>query len=261
MYTNFRYTPTKFNEFASLKLIACATITGRSRFMTRGDGWRDQNEVFPGAHCHVANDLLEYVVFDATQIIPCYVIHLDLGRDAEKYITTLSQNLTAYINDYRERWRKERHARERLARTVLALGDKVRQKQALFAKAQKYFQYGYGAASGSKFVVQDVADVSEDEEEYGTYQKERLDGTVETDIWALDGYTTLGLDGEGEIGGGDDGEEVGDEYEDGDEAAGEQKVEWEFGMGPGGRTRFDEFYEARKAKNKKGARMPKRNDR
>lgn len=116
MYTEFRDEPTKPNEFASLKLIACATLTGICHFMTRDDNWRHQNEPYPGAHCHAANDLLEYVVFDDAQIIPCYVIHLDLGRDAASYISKLSVNPADYINQhrYREQRRKEQHAARKL---------------------------------------------------------------------------------------------------------------------------------------------------
>ena len=102
MYTRFRRESTKFNEFASLELIDCATLTRVCRFMTRDDNWQHQNVPCPGAHCHAANDLLEYVVFDEAQIIPCYVIHLDLGRDAAAYVSKLSMNRTEYINDFRE---------------------------------------------------------------------------------------------------------------------------------------------------------------
>ncbi len=137
MYTGFRHEPTKFNEFASLKLIACATLTGICRYMVREDGWRDQNEPYPGAHCHVANDLLEYVVFDEAQIIPCYVIHLDLGRDAASYISKLSMKPTDYINEYREQRRKAQHAE--LYGLSFGPGEEKRRKEALMAKARKYF--------------------------------------------------------------------------------------------------------------------------
>lgn len=114
MYTGFRLGPTKFNEFGSLKLIACATLTGICRYMTRDDNWRNQNEPYPGAHCHAANDLMEYVVFDDAQIIPCYVIHLEQRRKAQ-------------------------HAVRMLYGLSLEPGDEKRRKEALLAKASKYF--------------------------------------------------------------------------------------------------------------------------
>ena len=59
---------------------------------------------------------------------------------------------------------------------VLAPGDKQRIKEALLAKAGKYFSYGYGPATGTKFIIEEVGEVDEDEEEYGEYQEERVDG-------------------------------------------------------------------------------------
>lgn len=251
-YTGFRHEPTTINEFAGLKLIACATITGIARYMTREDGWRQYNTPYPGAHSHAGNDLMEYVVFDEAQIIPCYVIHLDLGRDVARYIANASKDPIRYIHDYRERQRRRDNAEMKPGLTSLAPGDRQRQKQALLAKAQKYFPYGYGASSGSKFLVEDVAEVSEDEEAYGVYQKDRLDDTMNetTDIWDR---TTLALDSDAyhsdESQGAEEEEDASRENDDDDE-----KIDWKYEMGPEGKTRFDEYYEARRAKTKKRGR-------
>lgn len=110
--------------------------------------------------------------------------------------------------------------------------------------------YGYGASSGSKFAVLDVAEVSEDEEEYGQYQKDRVDGAENVDIWAAEGHGTLALDDEDQFEGGEESGSEGGESDD-EKEVGELPIAWEYEMGPKGRTRFDEFYEARKAKNKK----------
>lgn len=251
MDTGFRFEPTKFNEFAGLKLIAYTTITGVARDMTRKDNWRQYNTPYPGAHCHVASNLMEFVVFDKAQIIPCYIIHLDLGRDAARYIANLSKGPVQYINNYHEQQRKQKHAEKRLGQVILGSGDLQRQKQALLAKAQKYFPYGYGAASGSKSVVEEVGEVSEDGEEYGVYQKDRLedDGNSANDIWTMDDHTMFALDSEGDF----------SDFGDGKDAVGEdgaeEKIDWEYKMGPEGRTKFDEYYEARKAKVKKRGRL------
>ena len=70
------------------------------------------------------------------------------------------------------------------------------------------------------------------------------------EIRTLDDHMTLALNGEGHL----EDEEldldnapqlVGEEHEDGNELAREYEI------GPQGRTKFDEYYEARKAKNKK----------
>lgn len=40
------------------------------------------------------------------------------------------------------------------------------------AKPLKYFPYGYGAATGTSFVIEGVGEVDDDEEEYGEYQRQ-----------------------------------------------------------------------------------------
>ena len=114
MYSKFRPEATKFNGFASLKLIACATLTEVYRYISRDDNWRYQNVEYPGVHYHAANDLLEYVVFEDAQITRCYVIHLGLGRDAASYMSKLSMNPISYIDKYGEQRRKAQYAVRKL---------------------------------------------------------------------------------------------------------------------------------------------------
>ena len=61
----------------------------------------------------------------------------------------------------------------------MCLGDSLRRKQALKAAAQKWFPYGHGPAKDSTFVIEDVAEVSNDEEEYGDFQVHRAEGVDE----------------------------------------------------------------------------------
>ena len=80
-----------------------------------------------------------------------------------------------------------------------APGDVQRRKEALIAKAAKYFPYGYGPKQGANFVVEDVGEVSEDEEEYGEYQADRVeevdaDSSRARSVWdwgELEGKTDL----------------------------------------------------------------------
>ena len=65
-----------------------------------------------------------------------------------------------------------------------------------------FFRSGFGAASGSHFVVEAVGDVSEDEEHWGGYQKERLldNATADNnDIWMMNDRLNFALDGEGHL--------------------------------------------------------------
>jgi hypothetical protein len=179
-YSGQEATPTKLNGFWGMKLIVCATIMGRSAAMSRGDCWLFQTEPYPGADSHVGNNQLEYIVFDNAQILPCYVIHLDWGEDN--------------INHFKSIPDKEGFAIQKKALNPQLYhpyfespGDKQRNKEALIAKASKYFPYGYGPATGASFVVEEVGEVDEDEEEYGQYQKDRIDeADGKTDIWEWD---------------------------------------------------------------------------
>jgi hypothetical protein len=56
---------------------------------------------------------------------------------------------------------------------------KVARKEALKAAASKWFPYGYGPATETNFVIEEIGDVSDDEEEYGEYQN--LRGAQEND--------------------------------------------------------------------------------
>ena len=109
--------------------------------------------------------------------------------------------------------------------------------------------------------------MSEDEEHWGGYQKDRicLDNADNDDIWLMDDRMTFALDGEGygEESDGDgavDDDDEGGEGKDGDgegksKDGDDNEIAWEYDHdhdhGPQGRTRFDEYYDARKAKNKK----------
>ena len=286
MYTDIRGEAIRPNEFAGLKLIACAVITGRCKYMLSSDNWRERSEPYPGADCHAGNQMDEYVVFDDAQIIPCYVIHLDLGRDAVKYLAEHKQeDMTSYISNWHAR-KNDRTAwarsESKLAGPDLAFpGDRQRAKEALLAKAKKYFPYGYGASSGANFQILEVGEVDEDEEEYGVYQTDRHEGADNdaargikdpvVDIWNMHDHTTLALDADGTS---DQEHEEGIDNDDDPanvnndinaqtadpDATAMMMNDWHNELGPLGRTKFDEYYDARRAKNKKTTQTPKRTD-
>ena len=83
-YTGQGFTPTRKNEIPSLKLIVCATLMGRAAAVSRDDNWRLLDEPMPGADSHVANDGYEYIVFNTAQVLPCYVIHFDMGPESAR---------------------------------------------------------------------------------------------------------------------------------------------------------------------------------
>ena len=155
--------PTK-NQYPGIKLIVCATVMGLAASMERGDNWRTIDHPVPGAHSHVDFFQNEYIVFHRAQILPCYVIHL-LDRSRAK----LAENPPAWISPPTILSNKKVNPDD------LAPGDKQRAKEVMIGKAAKYFPYGYGPATGSLFVVEEVGEVDEDEESYGMYQEDRID--------------------------------------------------------------------------------------
>jgi hypothetical protein len=184
-YSGEEAAPTRPDGFWGLKLIVCATIMGRSAVMFREDNWRDQHEPFPGADSHVANNEQEYIVFDKSQIIPCYVVHLDWGEDNKDYFGDIPDDKDLW----QQRQTKKTDPALREDDWYSSPGDRQRAKEALIAKASKYFPYGYGSATGTRFVVEDVAEVDEDEEEYGAYQGDRNDVVTtgeKSTIWEWD---------------------------------------------------------------------------
>ncbi|KAF3255597.1 hypothetical protein TWF128_005588 [Orbilia oligospora] len=182
MYSGFDATPTPATQFSGLKLIVCATIMGRPAKVTREDNWREQSKPYPNADSHVANNEYEYIVFQPRQTIPVLVIHLDWGKEHYEEFVNIPTNPLDWISQMaakrKERKNKQRYEDDEESKTLFP-ADIVRRKQALMARALKWFPYGYGPATGTRFVVEAVAEVSDDEEEYGEYQKDKIEG-VET---------------------------------------------------------------------------------
>ncbi|KAI1142288.1 hypothetical protein F5Y05DRAFT_370353 [Hypoxylon sp. FL0543] len=166
-YTGSTCHATKPNEFFGIKLIVCATLMGRSANISREDNWREQTEPYPGADSHVANRELEYIVFDSAQILPVYVIHIDWGQDNASHFWDLPSDPGNFVPTIREK----RHAK--LLDEIRWPGDIQRERAAALARAAKWFPYGYGPSTGSRFAVEEIGEVDEDEEEYGDYQELR----------------------------------------------------------------------------------------
>lgn len=110
---------------------------------------------------------------------------------------------------------------------------------------------GFGAASGSRFVVEAVGEESDDEENFGIFQKDRFDDIHDgNDIWTTNDRMSFAQDGEGYLDDDDlDLDNAAQDEIERDEGGGE--IAWEYEIGPQGRAKFDEYYDARKAKNKK----------
>jgi len=124
---------------------------------------------------HVSPNLLEYVVFDTAQIIPCYVVHLDLGLEsAREWLKWAPADRWTWKKKIRETRRYKGH---------LFPGEVEALKQAKKAAASKWFPYGYGPAIGTSFVIEEIAAHSDDEEDYGEYQGQRWEISDEMRAW------------------------------------------------------------------------------
>jgi len=194
-YSGYDAKPTPCDQFGGLKLIVCATLMGRSVQLSRDDDWRSQEVAMSEADSHVANREFEYVVFDRAQILPCYVVHLDWGKDDQGYFNTLPSNPFVWNkpNGSSQHGVKKFKIHKKLVADTRLPGEIKDDKKALMAKAMKYFPYGYGPATGTSFVVEEVGEVSEDEEEYGEYQVDRVDDATDTNSWDAAGWMWSGM--------------------------------------------------------------------
>ncbi|KAL9095094.1 MAG: hypothetical protein Q9165_002697 [Trypethelium subeluteriae] len=181
-YSSAECKMTKPSDIPGLKLIVCATLMGRSWQVTRADNWRLETQTKEGTDSCIANDNLEYVVFEPAQVLPCYVLHLDWGarHNMTKRLMELQSNLIGMPKP--GAWAFK-------ATNSEFAGDRQRNKEARKAAAAKWFPYGFGPATGSRFIIEDIGEVDDDEEEYGDYQEERRDGVQKVDIWEWDGET------------------------------------------------------------------------
>ena len=61
-------------------------------------------------------------------------------------------------------------------------------KEGLKAAAMKWFPYGYGSATGTNFVIEEIGYVSDDEEQYGEFQGQRK-AEIEKEGWVKERHT------------------------------------------------------------------------
>ena len=70
--------------------------------------------------------------------------------------------------------RKQKTHPKLLPNRTVYTGDVERDKAAKQAAAAKWFPYGYGPAQGARFVVEEIGETSDDEENYGEYQDAKV---------------------------------------------------------------------------------------
>lgn len=158
---------TPVGQLPGMRLFVCATIMGRTYQNQDGEG-KEHGALVDGYDSHF-DPGFEYIVHDECAMIPCYVIHLDLGSTEAKRALEEMQH-----NPVQHHWylgRKEKQPR--LPKTGMAPGDLKRDREARKAAAMKWFPYGFGPAVGTRFVIEEVGEISDDEEEYGDWQADK----------------------------------------------------------------------------------------
>jgi hypothetical protein len=155
---------TRLEDLPGMKLIVCAVLMGRAMTVTRDETWRTNGVADPTAHSHVSPNKLEYIVFDTAQIVPCYVIHFDLGA-------AWARRALAEAPEDPNKWVTKTHPT--LEQKELFPADIAAIAQAKKAAAVKWFPYGFGPATGTSFVIEAIAEHDDDEEDYGEYQGRR----------------------------------------------------------------------------------------
>ncbi|KAF7563253.1 hypothetical protein G7046_g886 [Stylonectria norvegica] len=163
-------TLTPVGHLPTMRLFVCATIMGRTY---RGQDKRQSvhGPLVSGYDSHFDGGF-EYIVHDERAMLPCYVIHLDLGSDEAKAALRDAQRNPEIFNRNQTKRRKDRSLLLDKTRKM-APGDVKRDKEAKKAAAMKWFPYGFGPATGTTFVIEEVGEISDDEEEYGDWQADK----------------------------------------------------------------------------------------
>ncbi|KAK3370007.1 hypothetical protein B0H63DRAFT_440336 [Podospora didyma] len=181
-YAKGEHQATPLGEIPSMRLFVCATVMGRTlaqRKTITGGGPNVHGPLVDGYDAHFDGGH-EYIAYNEAAMLPCYVIHLDMGSEAAAAALRQAQaNSSAFAEAELENIKARNKARADPRMAGIASerykspGDVQREKEAKKAAALKWFPYGFGSASGTNFVIEDVGATSDDEEEYGEWQADK----------------------------------------------------------------------------------------
>lgn len=163
-YASGQYQRTPIGNLPAMRLVVCATLMGRTcngRLSNRNV----HGQLVTGHESHFDGGF-EYITYDEQAILPCYVVHLDLGSEAAREAIEQAQENPNNIQELSK-------PHPRLVQQNLAPGDAKREKERKKAAAMKWFPNGFGPAKGTSFVIEEIGQVDDDEEDYGEWQAER----------------------------------------------------------------------------------------
>jgi hypothetical protein len=158
------------------KLFVCAVLRGRQYKCDYEVDYTEQDKPVQGFDSNTSASEWAYIFFKSAQILPLYVLHckLESDDDLEEYLKQLEAagppKLLKAIDDVIEE-RKKTGIKE-IDESDQILTRRLKQK-ILTDMARKHFPLGFGPATGDKFVVEEIGQVDDDEEEWGEYQLDR----------------------------------------------------------------------------------------
>ena len=168
MYSNtWEETERNPRDLPGIKLIVCATLMGRIASTDKHSS-RTQTEALKGYDSQMSSDDNQYIVFDSARVLPCYVLHLDFGRESGEQLAKAIRNNFAL-------GRRPKPIHPKLLERTIMPGEARRIKEAKKAVATKHFPFGVGSATGTNFVIEEIGEISDDEENYGEYQRNKSD--------------------------------------------------------------------------------------
>ncbi|KAL7945075.1 hypothetical protein V8C42DRAFT_324492 [Trichoderma barbatum] len=169
-YASGQQEQTPLGMLPSMRLFVCATVMART-YVTKSDNKLGSvhGPLVSGYDSHF-DGRFEYIIHEERAMLPCFVIHLDLGsEEALRSIRAAQLNPASLQEDTSTTSRASRLHQE----YDDSPGDRKRRQQALKAAAMKWFPYGFGTATGTGFVIEDIGATSDDSETYGDWQEDK----------------------------------------------------------------------------------------
>ncbi|EHK19231.1 uncharacterized protein TRIVIDRAFT_225100 [Trichoderma virens Gv29-8] len=168
-YASGQREQTPLGMLPSMRLFVCATVMGRT-YAAKSDNKLGSvhGPLVSGYDSHF-DGRYEYIIHEERAMLPCFVIHLDLGSEEALRSIRAAQLNPASIQVTPTTSRASRLHQE----YDDSPGDRKRKQLALKAAAMKWFPYGFGTATGTSFVIEDIGATSDDSETYGDWQEDK----------------------------------------------------------------------------------------
>ena len=162
-----------FKRIPGQKIIVCAILRGR--VYTCSDYLRNLKSPFEDYDSHVSPSGFEYIVFNSSQLLPLYVLHVTDGDPNLESFWKLriQQGPPVHLRaGFDVLGYRRRTGIEEIDKSETNLTLSMRRK-IMTKVARKHFPLGFGPATGDKFIVEEIGAVDDDEEEWGEYQMDR----------------------------------------------------------------------------------------